>query len=192
MEISYPSYVRSDCYSVRTKEDLNGHTYLEGENLFSALRRLFLYQFESLNGNHPPSFFVICSTRYWKSTKSWKRTKSHTVRRTGTKNIATRGTDRNVSNQASDNDLERLLDCFSFFFFNYLYEVRPRIIFFLEIAGQDPQRVLLLRVSRNLIIKTKIWKLDSWNSKLNPRNTNLELNLLDSRKASFERFCSFL
>ena len=104
-------------YSVRIKEDLNGHTYLEGENLFSALRRLFLYQFESLNGNHPPSFFVICSTRYWKSTKSWKRTKSHTVRRTGTKNIATRGTDRNVSNQASDNDLERLLDCFSFFFF---------------------------------------------------------------------------
>ena len=128
-EIPCANYVGSNCYSVRTKEDLNGHTYLEGENLFSALRRLFLYQFESLNGNHPPSFFVICSTRYWKSTKSWKRTKSHTVRRTGTKNIATRGTDRNVSNQASDNDLERLLDCFSFFF-NLLYEVRPRIIFF--------------------------------------------------------------
>ena len=180
-------------YSVRIKEDLNGHTYLEGENLFSALRQLFLYQFESLNGNHPPSFFVICSTRYWKSTKSWKRTKSHTVRRTGTKNIATRGTDRNVSNQASDNDLERLLDCFSFFFFltNCMRCVRE-LFFFLEIAGQDPQRVLLLRVSRNLIIKTKIWKLDSWNSKLNPRNTNLELNLLDSRKASFERFSNFL
>ena len=169
MEISYPSYVRSDCYSVQTKEDLNGHTYLEGENLFSALRRLFLYQFESLNGNHPPSFFVICSTRYWKSTKSWKRTKSHTVRRTGTKNIATRGTGRNVSNQASDNDLERLLDCFSFFFLTNCMRCVRELFFFLEIAGQDPQRVLLLRVSRNLIIKTKIWKLDSWNSILETR-----------------------
>ena len=69
-EISYPSYVRSDCYSVRTKEDLNGHTYFEGENLFSALRRLFLYQFKSLNGNHPRSFFVMYSTSSGKGTKS--------------------------------------------------------------------------------------------------------------------------
>ena len=55
-EIPCANYVGSNCYSVRTKEDLNGHTYLEGENLFSALRRLFIYQFESLNENHPPSF----------------------------------------------------------------------------------------------------------------------------------------
>ena len=55
-EIPCANYVGSNCYSARTKEDLNGHTYLEGENLFSALRRLFIYQFESLNENHPPSF----------------------------------------------------------------------------------------------------------------------------------------
>ena len=55
-EIPCANYVGSNCYSVRTKEDLNGHTYHEGENLFSALRRLFIYQFESLNENHPPSF----------------------------------------------------------------------------------------------------------------------------------------
>ena len=176
--------LRQIWYSVRIKEDLNGHTYREGKILFCAMRRLFLYRFESLNGNHPPSFFVIHSTRSWKGTQSWKRTKRHTVRRTGTKNIATRGTDWNVSNQASDNDLERLLDCFSFFLLSNCMRCVRELNFSLEIAGQDPQRVLRLRVSRNLTIKTKIWKIDLWNTKLDPRNlildswnTNLELNL---------------
>lgn len=52
-----------------------------------------------------------------------------------------------------------------FFLLNNCMRCIRELNFSLEIAVQDPQRGLRLRVSRNLIIKTKIWKLDSWNTK---------------------------